>query len=497
MLAGVCVLPITAYATGAWVNGQAATVVLGQPDFGSLNSPISAGFFDHVNGVAVDPTSGKVFVVDAGSNRVMRFTSAAALIIGSNAEAWFGQPNESVGSPNAGGAVSAKTFYIPEQIHVDASGTMWVADRENHRVLRFDNASSKASYANADGVLGQANFIASIDNRGGAVAANTMKQPSGVWNDGLGLWVADAGNNRVLGFSLPSSKANGAAADVVLGQPDFTHSGASLAAGRMNLPFGVVVSGGGTLYVADGGNARVIRFDGAALKANGSPEDGSLGGFGNPGAATMKSPYAVALDSTGRLYVSDSQNNRVLIFNDAAHKPDGAAADNVLGQPDFTSVGPGGNTRAFTSTTGLAFDNAGNTLWVGDYFNDRALRFSPAVGLLNVDASGISTKFDPLTDGLLIIRYLFGLTGTPLTSGALGLTATRKDPAALKAYLDDIRPALDVDNDGKADALTDGVLIIRYLSGLHGTLLTNGVIGAGATRNSAALIEPYILSLTQ
>ena len=177
VLAGVLSLPITASATGAWINGQAANVVLGQPDFGSINSPISASWFNNVSGVAVDPTTGKVFVVDSGSSRVMRFTSAAAMITGSNAEAWFGQPFANTGFGNANGNPSAKTFFVPEQIHIDSSGTMWVADRGNHRVLRFDNASSKASYADADGVLGQATFIGSTANRGGSVAANTMNLP--------------------------------------------------------------------------------------------------------------------------------------------------------------------------------------------------------------------------------------------------------------------------------------------------------------------------------
>ena len=51
------------------------------------------------------------------------------------------------------------------------------------------------------------------------------------------------------------------------------------------------------------------------------------------------------------------------------------------------------------------------------------------VATLDVDASISSTKYDALTDGLLIIRYLFGLTGSSLTTGALGGTATRTDPA--------------------------------------------------------------------
>ena len=65
--------------------------------------------------------------------------------------------------------------------------------------------------------------------------------------------------------------------------------------------------------------------------------------------------------------------------------------------------------------------------------------------ILDVDANG---SYDALTDGLLIIRYLFGLTGPSLTNGALGITATRADPTLIKTYLDGVRPLLDIDGNG-------------------------------------------------
>ena len=115
---------------------------------------------------------------------------------------------------------------------------------------------------------------------------------------------------------------------------------------------------------------------------------------------------------------------------------------------------------------------------------------------LDVDASIGASKYDALTDGLLTLRYLFGFTGNALVSGALGATATRNDPAAIKAYLDAIRPLLDIDGNGSADALTDGLLIIRYLRGLTGDALIAGAIDVPlATRKTAEEIETYIQSL--
>ena len=120
----------------------------------------------------------------------------------------------------------------------------------------------------------------------------------------------------------------------------------------------------------------------------------------------------------------------------------------------------------------------------------------PLVATLDVDASISATKYDSLTDGLLTIRYLFGLTGASLIGNAIGATATRKDAAAIKTYLDAIRASLDIDGNGSVDALTDGLLVIRYLFGLRGTSLMQGAIAAGATRITAAQIESYIATLT-
>ena len=82
-----------------------------------------------------------------------------------------------------------------------------------------------------------------------------------------------------------------------------------------------------------------------------------------------------------------------------------------------------------------------------------------------------------------------------MTTGAIAASATRSDPISVKEYLDGIRTTIDIDGDGKTDALTDGLLILRYLFGLGGTALTNNAVGPNATRPTAATIVPYIQSL--
>ena len=96
---------------------------------------------------------------------------------------------------------------------------------------------------------------------------------------------------------------------------------------------------------------------------------------------------------------------------------------------------------------------------------------------------------------MLVMRYLFGIRGSALVANAVAATAARKDPAAIAAHLDSIRASLDVDNNGAADALTDGTLIMRYLMGLRGASLVNSAVGSGANPGTAAAIEARIRAL--
>lgn len=106
-----------------------------------------------------------------------------------------------------------------------------------------------------------------------------------------------------------------------------------------------------------------------------------------------------------------------------------------------------------------------------------------------------SNSCDAPTDGILAIRYLFGVPGIALSVGATGTNAQRFTAAEIADYLTDIRPALDIDGNGQTDPLTDGLLITRYLFGARGAALIAGVIGPGATRSTAEAIEAYFTPL--
>ena len=107
----------------------------------------------------------------------------------------------------------------------------------------------------------------------------------------------------------------------------------------------------------------------------------------------------------------------------------------------------------------------------------------------DVDQNGEATA---LKDGLLVIRYLFDFTGTSLIQGAVSDNAERTEADDIISYLDQAGTELDIDGDGKTSALKDGLLLIRYLFKFTGDSLTSNAIGEGAIRTKSAEIEAYI-----
>ena len=110
---------------------------------------------------------------------------------------------------------------------------------------------------------------------------------------------------------------------------------------------------------------------------------------------------------------------------------------------------------------------------------------------LDADGDGL---ISPVSDGLLIGRFLSGHSGPELTSGAVGDGAIRVTPDSIISYLEDNRSQLDVDGDGEQDFATDGVLIARFLFGLEGQNLSRDLLSDRSTRTDPSDIAAYIES---
>lgn len=206
------------------------------------------------------------------------------------------------------------------------------------RALAFANGE------NASVVLGQPDFntnskIAPLINE------SRFSNPTDVKFDSNGnLWVADASNGRILEFAAPLT--NDEKASVVLGEPNFSTSylGYSLTTNGTVLfdPEAIAFDSSGNLWVSDTGEARIVEFTAPfttgenATLALGVPNLKTAGDTNNPASQTnLNSPEGLTFDSTGNLWVADSGYYRVEEFT--APFSNGEAASLVLGQDNFTA----------------------------------------------------------------------------------------------------------------------------------------------------------------
>ncbi len=388
----LALLATVALATGAHAaatiqSSRPATAVIGQPDLKTGDAIHGQpNRLSLALGVAYDTASGKVFVCDTDNHRVLRFASLAAAESRANPEMVYGQPDPVAHSANRGGCATATAGSLssPGFITVDSHGRLWVADTGNNRVVGYYSAATTTTAGIAASiVLGQPTAALTTSGTG----SGKMNSPYGV---AVGpddtLWVADTSNNRVLAFTAISSKGNFAPADGLLGQAGFAANSASAADIGMNTPYGLCADAAGRLWVADYGNRRVLRFNGATAESKtASPKATSVlgrSGFGEVDNTTLDELHVgyclgVYLDAGGTLWVSSGAYCRVLGFTGAAGLGNGAAATIVLGQPDFQTLQPAPiSASVFSSPWQIGGGPAGSLLVV-DAGYSRVLRYSP------------------------------------------------------------------------------------------------------------------------
>ncbi len=357
------------------VSDTSAIAILGQPNFSSptCNNPglTNSQQLCHPVGVALDNRSGRLFVADGDNNRALIWPSAQDFTTGQAASVVLGQPNFTINQKCS--KTNAGSLCDPNNLTVDRNGNLFIADTDGNRVLEFTPPFSTGMSASL--VIGQSSFDSATCLAGSA----RLCAPRDVTLDRNGnLFVADADNNRVLEFNTPLT--NGEAAHLVFGQSNFTsnrcNQGGSPSASSLCSPKGVTLDEAGNLYVADQDNNRVVMYT-HPLTSNPSAD----GVFGEPnlttsacntGASGLCSPHRVAVDASGQLIVSDSDNNRVLVYS---HPLNSSSADIVFGQPNFTSHTPITSATGLAGPQGIATDRHGN-LYLTDEDNNRVLRYN-------------------------------------------------------------------------------------------------------------------------
>ncbi|MCA9643946.1 MAG: NHL repeat-containing protein, partial [Myxococcales bacterium] len=264
---------------------------------GSLRAPQGLAYF---TGDAGQPAG--LFVADTQNNRVLFFDGNST-----TATRVVGQADFSSVTPS----VAADRLNQPTGLAVSSSGELYVADRGNHRVLKFPPGSGTA-----DKVWGQFSLTTNTANLGG-VGPATLNGPADVALDGSGsLFIADTTNRRVLRYSL----AGNIVANAVWGQSDFASNGSGIAANRFSYPQGLL-SLGGDLLVSDSLNHRVLRFSTATSASSATQVFGQLGAFdtgtankGGVGPRSLRTPVGLGVSSDGTLFIADSANSRTLSY---------------------------------------------------------------------------------------------------------------------------------------------------------------------------------------
>ncbi|MCL5006970.1 MAG: peptidoglycan-binding protein [Patescibacteria group bacterium] len=386
-------------ATSTISNNENASYVLGQSSFttdvatttqSGLNAPLT---------VSYDPTFSRLFVADYGNNRVLVFNAATSTISNNeNASYVLGQ----TGFTNNGSATTQSGLRNPRDLAYDSiNARLFVSDSPNNRVLVFNVATSTISNGeNASYVLGQVNFVAAAS----AASQSGMTSPIGLAYDSTTsrLFVVDTNNSRVLAFNVSTSTiADGENASGLIGQYDDNGSASYIKNGPNNGPSSagfyspsgsVVDPANHRLFVSDSSNNRVLVFQ---LDSNDNISTTTpiyiLGqsSFSTGTATTtrsgMNTPYGLAYDSANSLlFVADEGNNRILVFNVATSTvSDGENASYVLGQTGFTNNGSATTQSGLYEPYGLAYDSVNSRLFVADYGNNRVLVFNAATSTIS------------------------------------------------------------------------------------------------------------------
>jgi hypothetical protein len=194
----------------------------------------------------------------------------------------------------------------------------------------------------------------------------------------------------------------------------------------------------------------------------------------------------VAMDASGRFVVAWQSNLQDGNFTGVFGRTFG-----VGGAPQATEFRITTHTISGQNTATVGMNDAGAFVvsWQsyyqdGSYSGVFAQRFALPV-LLDLDGDG---EVVALIDGLLLLRALFGFTGTALTNGATDVDCTRCDAATILAFFAANLLAYDIDADGELVALSDGLLALRFLFGFTGPALITGAVDVDCTRCDAAPI---------
>ncbi len=328
------------------VTGNIAAVAGdGTSGYAGDGGPATEAWLRAPLGVTADG-SGNLYVADTNNSRIRKIDAAGNITTVAG------------GAIGDGGPATAAQLTIPRGVAADGSGNLYIADTNNERIRKVDAATGNIATVAGTGEQGY-----SGDN--GAATAAQLSYPTGVEADRSGnLYIADAFNFRIRKVDAEGNIAT-VAGD---GTGGFSGDSGPATAAQLNVPYGVAPDGAGNLYIADTDNHRIRKIDAAGNIATvaGTGQQGYGGDSGAATAAQLNSPYGVAPDESGNLYIADTGNHRIRKV-DAAGNITTVAGDGTSG---FSGDNGPAIAAQLNAPFSVALDESGH-LYIADAGNHR------------------------------------------------------------------------------------------------------------------------------
>jgi RHS repeat-associated protein len=296
--------------------------------------------------------AGNLYIADSYNNRIRKVdTSGIITTVAGNGSKGFG---------GDGGAATLAALDNPKGVAVDTVGNLYIADSSNNRIRKVDSAGIITT------VAGNGNSDFSGD--GGAAIQAAFDNPFDVAVDTVGnLYIVDYNNQRIRKVDTAGIITTVAGN----GGKGFGGDGDSAVDAMLRYPTGVAADTIGNLYIADSGNHLIRKVDSAGIITRvAGYRYGGYGSFGGDGRAATRaglaSPYDVAVDAVGNLYIADRSNRRIRKVDTAG------IISSVAGDGRSGYRGDGGLAVNATlgNPVGVAVD-ANNNLYIADVSNRR------------------------------------------------------------------------------------------------------------------------------
>ncbi len=302
------------------------------------DGPVKIAKFDYPAGTAID-NQGRVLIADSRTHRIRRINKG-------NVETIAGS-----GSSSYADGIGLKAhFNYPYGLDVDAKGTIYVADRNNHRIRRVSSVGLVTTMAGT----GSSSF------QDGAGSSARFSSPTDVAvTKGGVVFVADSSNHRIRRV-IPDGTVT-----TVAGSGSAKWQDGKGTAASFSYPTGIDITGNGELFVADRNNRRIRRISPSGDVTTVAGTGGSNYVDGPSNKAQFSYPHAVAVDSGGTLYVGDRYRLRRISV--------GGVVKSLAGQSGGGFKDGVGLEARFNDITGVAVDRFG-TVWLADMNNHRIRR---------------------------------------------------------------------------------------------------------------------------